>query len=388
MGRRVDVGGAGAGRLPTPDPYTPPSHTHTATAKPTDLRTPPPATPAVPPASPPDRHAAAAPHAGRREALSAPDRPPKAGKEKPKAKKKVRAVQEAKPVVLLPSEGAVGPPARPPPKKPGKRNKFKQQAAEEVEAETVTTTTSAPPPSAPSRTPTLDRFRERLAAGAFRSLNESLYTRPGAASLAEFAAAPDLFAQYHAGFRAAVAKWPSSPLEAATAFVRTLPPRSSVVDFGCGEAGLATAVGAHARVTSLDLVAAAPDVIACDMAATPLPSSSADAAIFCLALMGTDYPAALAEACRVLKPGGGLWIAEVRSRFVAPSSSSAACKDDVRPFVKAVCGLGFAPVSVDAGNAMFVVLTFRKHKAKGGTCAKQARPPPFPELKPCTYKRR
>ena len=360
------------------------------------MSTPPTATLAAPPASPPARHAAAAPNGGHREPLPAPARPPKAVKEKAKAKKKARAVEDAAPVVVLPSAdaaGASGPPARRPPKKPGKRNKFKQQAMEEVEAEAKTTRTSAPPPTAPSRTPTLDRFRERLAAGAFRSLNESLYTRPGAASLAEFAASPDLFAQYHAGFRAAVAKWPSSPLDAATAFVRTLPPRSCVVDFGCGEAGLAAAVCAHARVTSLDLVAVAPGVIACDMARTPLPSSTADAAIFCLALMGTDYPAALAEAARVLKPGGWLWIAEVRSRFVAPlpsSSSAVTSKDDVRPFVKAVCGLGFASVSVDAGNAMFVVLMFRKHSAKGGGegPAKHARPPPFPELKPCTYKRR
>ena len=42
-----------------------------------------------------------------------------------------------------------------------------------------------------------------------------------------------------------------------------------------------------------------------------------DMAVFCLALMGTDYPAFLEEARRVLKPSGMLWIAEVRSRFSA-----------------------------------------------------------------------
>jgi ubiquinone/menaquinone biosynthesis C-methylase UbiE len=46
-----------------------------------------------------------------------------------------------------------------------------------------------------------------------------------------------------------------------------------------------------------------------------------DIAVFCLALMGTDYPSFLEEAHRVLKPQGLLWIAEVRlqrplSRFL------------------------------------------------------------------------
>lgn len=37
-----------------------------------------------------------------------------------------------------------------------------------------------------------------------------------------------------------------------------------------------------------------------------------DIAVFCLALMGTDYPSFLQEAARVLKPHGTIWIAEVR----------------------------------------------------------------------------
>lgn len=76
----------------------------------------------------------------------------------------------------------------------------------------------------------------------------------------------------------------------------------------------ATAAAEHAqRVHSLDLVAAAPGVIACNMADTPLQSGSCDAAVFSLALMGTDYGAFLTEAARVLKQAGWLWIAEVRA---------------------------------------------------------------------------
>lgn len=40
---------------------------------------------------------------------------------------------------------------------------------------------------------------------------------------------------------------------------------------------------------SFDLVAGAPGVVACNMAAVPLEPASVDVALFCLALMGTDY---------------------------------------------------------------------------------------------------
>ena len=43
------------------------------------------------------------------------------------------------------------------------------------------------------------------------------------------------------------------------------------------------------EVHSFDLVSTAPGVVACNMAAVPLDDASVDAAIFCLALMGTDY---------------------------------------------------------------------------------------------------
>lgn len=65
-------------------------------------------------------------------------------------------------------------------------------------------------------------------------------------------------------------------------------------------------------VHSFDLVANAPGVIACNMAAVPLPDISVDVAVFSLALMGTDYGAFIVEATRVLKYRGWLWIAEVR----------------------------------------------------------------------------
>jgi Hypothetical methyltransferase len=47
----------------------------------------------------------------------------------------------------------------------------------------------------------LERFRERLSGSRFRQLNETLYSQPGDASLAQMTALPELFDQYHAGFQ-------------------------------------------------------------------------------------------------------------------------------------------------------------------------------------------
>lgn len=47
------------------------------------------------------------------------------------------------------------------------------------------------------------------------------------------------------------------------------------------------------------------------MASVPLADASVDAAVFSLALMGTDYGLFLQEASRVLSAKGYLWIAEV-----------------------------------------------------------------------------
>ncbi len=112
-------------------------------------------------------------------------------------------------------------------------------------------------------------------------------------------------------------------------------------------------------------------------------NSSVDAAIFCLALMGTDYGSFLTEACRVLRKGGLLWIAEVRSRFAdSTSSAESGGKDVFASFVAALKKLGLHVTRQDSSNKMFVVFTAKKVDDKKNGAVQ------WPELKPCMYKRR
>ena len=282
----------------------------------------------------------------------------------------------------------------------------------------------------PPLTALQQKFAAKLSGGHFRVLNEQLYSQPGRASFAQMQASPALFDAYHAGYRAQVSGWPTNPLDSIIADVRSRPSGSVVADFGCGEARLSAAVGKHATVHSFDLVARAPGVIACDMSHVPLVDASVDTAIFCLSLMGTDYMNFLREATRVLRAGGRLLIAEIRSRFEAVSGGNgadagggkssaqqaglratgkrpregvdeaggsvggagAAGGNGLDAFIRSIEKLGFVLNSRDEKNTMFVRLTFIKTKTnvKGpsGGAGDGGGGSEAPKLKACKYKKR
>jgi ribosomal RNA-processing protein 8 len=166
----------------------------------------------------------------------------------------------------------------------------------------------------------------------------------------------------------------------------------TIADFGCGDAYLARTLGKIHKIHSFDMVAANDMVTACDMAHVPLNNSSVDVAVFCLSLMGTNLCDFLSEAFRVLKPGGELIVAEVKSRFVirGASSSSDEKKEDsddaegIRTFVKAMKKMHFKLLKKHASNKMFVLFRFRRTKK---TSVKI--PTVFEwNFKPCLYKKR
>lgn len=159
------------------------------------------------------------------------------------------------------------------------------------------------------------KLQARLDGAQFRMLNETLYTST-AAEANKLMSSDDgtLFRSYHTGFAAQCAKWPRNPLDSVIVALRGFPASAVVADFGCGEARLAKEAR-QSTVHSFDLVAVNERITACSMSSVPLSNESVDIVVFCLALMGTDYGAALAEARRVLKTGGIVLVAEVASRF-------------------------------------------------------------------------
>lgn len=242
-----------------------------------------------------------------------------------------------------------------------KRRQRRQAAAEEP----------LPPRPAPSpaksmlaaaskRTSALGKAAERLQGSRFRWLNEQLYSTTGAESKRLFDKDPSLAFAYHEGFAAQRKKWPRDPLDGVIKWLKAKAPAGAVIgDFGCGEARLALEVTGH-TVHSFDLTAVNERVTPCNLANVPLPDASIDIAVFCLALMGTDWPSFLAEAHRCLRPGGLCHIVEVESRF-----------SDVNAVVRRIEALGFRKVLFAPGN-FFLELRFERSGASGASGANGA----------------
>lgn len=201
-----------------------------------------------------------------------------------------------------------------------------------------------PPKPAAKLTPLQASMRQKLISARFRHLNQSLYTTPSAESLATFQQNPEMFTEYHEGFRRQVEVWPENPVDGYSLLIRqrgklrrdmrgqpaqekttlTPLPRTDgtcrIADLGCGDAALSTGLQKdlkklNLKVHSFDLQSPSPLVTRADIANLPLENESIDIAIFCLALMGTNWIDFIEEAFRILRWKGELWIAEIKSRF-------------------------------------------------------------------------
>ena len=84
-------------------------------------------------------------------------------------------------------------------------------------------------------------------------------------------------------------------------------PKKEVGDFGCGDGKVYKECKNH-NVHCFDLVSKEDFITACDIAHVPLENNSLDIAIFCLALMGTNWSDFIVESNRCLKPNGLLWV--------------------------------------------------------------------------------
>ncbi|KAI9597833.1 methyltransferase-domain-containing protein [Syncephalis fuscata] len=242
-------------------------------------------------------------------------------------------------------------------------------------------------------TPLQQKMKKKLQGARFRWLNEQLYTSPGDTAFKLFSDQPELFDQYHEGFRLQVTEWPENPLERYIADLQSRTEKLTVADMGCGEAMLALRVGDAHKIHSFDLVAGNERITACDIANVPLADNSVDVVIFCLSLMGTNFIDFITEAIRILRSGGQLKVAEVISRFT-----------NVDQFVAILASMGLKLERKDSKNKMFIFFDFVKETSDIANTAigksikhtsKQKRPKEKNGigsdkaiLKPCIYKRR
>ncbi|KAJ4149468.1 25S rRNA (adenine645-N1)-methyltransferase [Fusarium falciforme] len=189
-------------------------------------------------------------------------------------------------------------------------------------------------------------MREKLISARFRHLNETLYTKPSEEAYQLFQDSPEMFDEYHEGFRRQVKVWPENPVDSFLQDIRSrgkvrqpgkgrpgAPPtplakmplprtqqECTIADLGCGDARLAEALQADGKklrvnVKSFDLQSPSPLVTKADIANLPLADGSVNVAVFCLALMGTNWVDFIEEAYRILHWKGELWVAEIKSRF-------------------------------------------------------------------------
>ncbi|KAI0489743.1 methyltransferase-domain-containing protein [Xylaria cf. heliscus] len=203
-------------------------------------------------------------------------------------------------------------------------------------------------PPAPKLTPMQAAMKEKLVSARFRHLNETLYTKPSDEAFQLFQDSPEMFQEYHEGFRRQVNVWPENPVDGyiedirirgrqrhphkskpgqaaptPTAGVQPLVRTNGVctiTDLGCGDAKLATTLQSEKKklnlnILSYDLQSPSPLVTKADIANLPLADGSVDVVIFCLALMGTNWLDFIEEAYRILHWKGELWVAEIKSRF-------------------------------------------------------------------------
>ncbi|KAH9241923.1 hypothetical protein K456DRAFT_1883646 [Colletotrichum gloeosporioides 23] len=143
-----------------------------------------------------------------------------------------------------------------------------------------------------------------------------------------------MFSEYHEGFRRQVEVWPENPNPNGPQPLPRTDGTCIIADLGCGDARLASTLASESQklrlqIKSYDLHSPAKFVTKADVANLPLEDGSVDIAIFCLALMGTNWIDFIEEAYRILHWKGELWIAEIKSRFGPVKSKNAVVSHSV-----------------------------------------------------------
>ncbi|KAG9123270.1 25S rRNA (adenine645-N1)-methyltransferase [Ceratobasidium sp. 392] len=261
-----------------------------------------------------------------------------------------------------------------PSKKRKKRERREEGAEETVEVSLLSSEGQQKGTITESLTALQSSMRNNLEGARFRFINEQLYKSSSDQTQEMMQREPQVYAEYHTGFRHQTKSWPVNPVTLIVASLSSLPPRSLVVDLGCGDAQLAkTLVPSGLNVLSFDLVSDGAWVVEADICTKiPLPGAEQD---------GEGGPAVVdAEAWRVLREGGRLVVAEVTSRF-----------HNTDLFIEILSEVGFELIEKTAPSTHFLLFEFRKVARTGEDIDQiwdriQGKAQTL--LQPCEYKRR
>lgn len=363
---------------------------------------------------------------------------------------KVEKVEKAKKVDKKEAEPKTEDEVKPEESKQSKKKKKEKKEKKEQVAEKPKEEKSEPkkavvptPANKPKLTALQQKMMEKLSGSRFRWINEQLYTTTSEEAVKIIQEQPELFDEYHSGFRNQVKSWPQNPVDTFVSNVRfrMLKPIGApggipgqrdgtvvIADMGCGEANFALELSKyqeeleqeekkrlkgkkHAKpkklpkfeVHSFDLKKANDRVTVADIKNVPLEDESVNVVVFCLALMGTNFLDFIKEGLRILKPNGEIWIAEIKSRFV---------NNDTSEFVSILKDLGLFHKTTDDTNKMFISFeffkpnkeyienrekkvqskrrTFEDYEEEGESLEERRTKEPEGRwlLKPCLYKRR
>jgi superfamily II DNA or RNA helicase len=180
--------------------------------------------------------------------------------------------------------------------------------------------------------------------GDFSTINARINSSRSQTTHLRFQQNPEEWFLYHTLYREARSTWPEIPFKVFAEWLKRRPDWV-VGDFGCGEAELARLV--PNKVYSFDHVAVNESVVVCDIAATGLTENTLDVAVFSLSLMGLNYQDYLREACRLVRYGGWLKIAEPATRWRG---------GNLKELLSAITSSGFSMVGKPTYRDRFIYL--------------------------------
>eukprot|EP01054_Gregarina_sp_Poly1_P002297 Gregarina_sp_Poly_1__2296@NODE_1611_length_3717_cov_65_703836_g1062_i0_p2_GENE_NODE_1611_length_3717_cov_65_703836_g1062_i0NODE_1611_length_3717_cov_65_703836_g1062_i0_p2_ORF_typecomplete_len296_score15_46Methyltransf_8/PF05148_15/1_1e49Methyltransf_31/PF13847_6/0_00066MetW/PF07021_12/0_001Ubie_methyltran/PF01209_18/0_017Methyltransf_23/PF13489_6/0_058Methyltransf_11/PF08241_12/0_11_NODE_1611_length_3717_cov_65_703836_g1062_i02021089 len=240
---------------------------------------------------------------------------------------------------------------------------------------------------------------DSLEGGQFRLINETFYLESSEKTQLRLTKQKDLqwAAKYHTGYAKQMEKWPAHPLDTIIPWIQeTVPANSIILDLGSGDCRIWKVLKESYRVISVDFAPPNSELppthshvqkyLDCGgfiksniRKISILPNNSVKGCcVFCLSLMGTDWPNFIQEAVRIMQKNSYLAIAEVSSRI-----------DSCSAFVRSLEHYGLLHVKKVCLKDYFTVLFFKIYdgKVSRGTSAKLQ----LAEgnlLKPCVYNKR